>query len=180
MVVVLNEIALAGRTTILELGSGISTIVIARLLAERGGTLTSFEHDPRWADTVRSQLELEGLSAVATVEDAPLGPHAHSLDGAPWYPLEAVAALPGTIDLLLVDGPPGYGEGMAMSRYPALPALAGRLARAAIVILDDADRDSEQEIVARWSAEVTGWSFGVDPATGLAVGSRKPTGPERS
>ena len=101
-----------------------------------------------------------------------LEPHHASWSGAPWYSRESVAHLPGGISLLLIDGPPGYGEGMAHSRYPALPALADRLAQDALVFLDDADREPEREIIARWAEEVPGWSFGIDSASGLAVGSR--------
>ena len=101
-----------------------------------------------------------------------LEPHPASWSGAPWYSSESVALLPAGISLLLIDGPPGYGEGMSHSRYPALPALADRMAGDGMVILDDADREPEREIVAKWSEDVPGWSFGIDAARGIAVGTR--------
>jgi predicted O-methyltransferase YrrM len=171
-VAVLNEIVFGERETIVELGSGISTVVIARLLAERGGTLASVEHDPSWATTARSQLRREGLESVVELSVAPLEPHPETWDGAPWYSFDAIASLPDGVDLLFVDGPPGYGEGMAHSRYPALPALADRLAPHALVILDDANREPEREIVERWQQLLPKWSFGVDDTVGLALGSR--------
>ena len=61
LVAVLNEIAFAERRRIVELGSGVSSIVIGRLLAERGGKLTAVEHDPDWAALVRRQVEREHL-----------------------------------------------------------------------------------------------------------------------
>ena len=169
---VLNEIALAERQTIVELGSGISSIVIGRLLAERGGKLTSVEHDPDWASVVGSQIDREHLGDVVEVVVAPLEPHAESWSGAPWYSHESIARLPDAIDLLLVDGPPGYGKGMSHSRHPAMPALAERMAQNGVVYLDDADREPEREIVARWSEEQPDWTFGIDAANGFAVGSR--------
>ena len=173
LVTALNEIVLAGRETVVELGSGISTVVIGRLLAERGGALTSLEHDPDWAAIVRSQLEREGLGAIVEVSVAPLEPHPQTWDGAPWYSATALHLLPFDIDLLLIDGPPGEGDGMAHSRYPALPALASRLAPGALVVLDDADREPEREIVERWSREMPEWRFGVDASSGIALGSRR-------
>lgn len=155
-----------------ELGSGVSTVVIGRLLAERGGALTTVEHDPDWAAIVSAQLEREGLERAVELLVAPLEPYPQAWDGAPWYAPDAIDSLPGAIDLLLVDGPPGYGEGMAHSRYPALPSLAGRLARGAIVILDDAGRAAERQIIERWSAEMPEWTFGIDASIGLALGSR--------
>jgi hypothetical protein len=172
LVAVLNEIAFAERQEIVELGAGVSTIVIGRLLAERGGALTTVEHDPDWAAIIRAQLEREGLEGVVELLDAPLEPHPQTWDGAPWYSPEVVPVLIGSIELLLVDGPPGYGDGMAHSRYPALPSLADRMAPGGIVILDDADRKAEREIVERWSAELPEWSFGIDEPIGLALGSR--------
>ncbi len=173
LVTVCNEIVLGQRERVVELGSGVSTIVIGRLLTERGGTLTSLEHDPDWAAVVRAQLAREGLEGTVELCVAPLEPHANSWLGAPWYPAEAVATLPSAIDLLLIDGPPGGDEGMAHSRYPALPALAGRLTPAGLVVLDDADREPEREIVDCWMQELPEWTFGVDSATGLALGTRR-------
>ncbi|MDQ3729625.1 MAG: class I SAM-dependent methyltransferase [Actinomycetota bacterium] len=172
LVAVLNEIVFAERRTIVELGAGISTTVIGRLLAERGGTLTTIEHDPDWSAIVSGQLEREGLAGTVKLLGAPLEPHPETWDGAPWYSLDAIASLSDSIELLLVDGPPGYREGMAHSRYPALPALAGRLAPHALVMLDDANREPEREIVERWQQLLPEWSFSVDDAVGLALGRR--------
>ena len=172
LVAIANEIVFGGRREIAELGSGVSTIVLARLLREQGGRLVSLEHDPDWAHFVRDALAREGLGSVARLAEGPLEPHELALEGAPWYSGQAVRELPEAIDLLLVDGPPGYGEGMALSRYPALPVLAGRLATGALVVLDDADRDPEREIVERWSREGGDWEFAVLAAEGIAIGHR--------
>lgn len=170
---VLNEIVFAERREVVELGSGASTLVLARLLRERGGRLTSVEHSPDWAAIVRRQLEREGLTDVARLAEAPLAEHPRGWDGAQWYAASALDELPRSgIELLLVDGPPGYGERAARSRYPALPALAERLAPGALVILDDLQRPGEQEIVERWGREMPEWEFGVDDGTGIAVGQR--------
>lgn len=172
LVAVCNEIALGDRRQVVELGAGVSTVVLARLLRERGGRLTSLEHDSQWARVVRSQLAREDLTGVARLIEAPLEPHPLSLAGARWYPTSAVVELPAEIDLLLVDGPPGYGEGMAHSRYPALPALAGRLASGCLVVLDDAAREAEAEIVARWEADSPEWTFAKHRDAGIAIGRR--------
>ena len=169
LVVVCNEIVLADRREIVELGSGVSTIVLARLVREREGRLTALEHDPEWAGVVRSQLKQEGLTHVARLIEAPLEAHPLALD-APWYAERAVAELPEATELLLVDGPPGYGDGMERSRYPALPVLEPRLSPGAMVILDDANRRGEREILERW-AEL-GWRFGVRESEGVATGTR--------
>lgn len=163
---------LGDRHEVVELGAGVSTVVLARLMRERGGHLTSLEHDPDWARVVSSQLEREGLDGVARLVSARLEPHPLALDGAPWYAASSLEGLPASgVELLLVDGPPGYGAGMARSRYPALPALAERLAPGAVVVLDDAERPGEREIVERWQHELPGWRFGLRAHAGIAVGA---------
>jgi len=167
---VATEISLAERRVVVELGSGASTIVLARLARQLGGRIVAVEHHPGWAGWVRRQLERDGLRDVATVVEAPLAPHPLSLDGAPWYASGALDPVPGSgIELLLVDGPPGYGDGMARSRYPALPVLGSRLAPGALVVLDDAERPGESEILDLWGRD-QGWRFDRRPAERIAIG----------
>ena len=169
---VANEVAYAERRTIVELGSGVSTVVLARLARELGGRIWAVEHHPGWAGWVRRALERDELGDFATVVDAPLEPHPRALDGAPWYAETALEELPAAgIELLLVDGPPGYGDGMAGSRYPALPVLGGRLADGALVVLDDAQREAESEILDAWERD-EGFSFDRRAAERIAIGRR--------
>jgi predicted O-methyltransferase YrrM len=163
----------AGRREIVECGSGVSTIVLARALRERGGRLHALEHDPGWAAFVRSWLERERLDS-ATVIEAPLRPHPLALDGAAWYDAAALPHLPDDgIGLLLVDGPPAGEPGLGRSRYPALPALAERLADDALVVLDDADRPGEAEVLATWEGE-TEFRFRRRAEERIAIGRREP------
>ena len=167
------EIALAERRLVVELGSGVSTVLLARLARQLGGRIVAVEHDPGWAGWVRRQLDRDGLAEHASVIEAPLRPHPLALDGAPWYGPEALDALPGDgIELLLVDGPPGYGDGMARSRYPALPLLAERLSPGALVVLDDAPRAGEAEILDRWEHDLP-FAFDRRGAERIAIGRRR-------
>lgn len=167
---VATEISLAERRLVVELGSGVSTVMLARLERELGGRVFAVEHSAEWAGWVRRALARDGLEEVANVIEAPLRPHPLSLDGAPWYAEDALAALPQEgIELLLVDGPPGYGEGMSRSRFPALPALEARLAPGALVVLDDAERKGEREILDAWERE-SDWRFDRRGAERIAIG----------
>jgi predicted O-methyltransferase YrrM len=152
----------------------VSTIVLARALRGRGGRVHSLEHDSGWARFVGSWLAREGLEEVATVIEAPLAPHPLALDGLAWYGQAALRLLPdGEIDLLLVDGPPAGDPGLGRSRYPALPALADRLADDAIVVLDDVDRPGEARVLAAWEEE-TDFRFQRLDEERIAVGRREP------
>ena len=168
---VCNEIVVADRREVVELGSGVSTVVLGRLLAQQGGRLTSVEHDPDWAGVVRRLLESDGLTEAARLIEGPLEPHSLALDRARWYPESALAQLPAEIDLLLVDGPPGNEEGIERSRHPALPVLGERLGPGAMVVLDDAERPGEQGILENWGTGHADWDFTIRDG-GIAIGVR--------
>jgi len=160
------------RRRIVECGSGFSTLVLARLLHTRGGRLVSLEHDQAWATRVRSDLAAAGLAEIAQVALAPLQPHPLARDGLQWYAQRALRSLPRRIDLLLVDGPPAFEPEIELSRYPALPALAERLAPDATVVLDDIDRRGELRILEAWERDCD-FRFEIRPAERIAVGRRR-------
>lgn len=158
---VLADIVIGNRRRIVELGGGISTFFIGRLLCERGGQLWTVEHDEHWAELLRRQLKQEGLDETVTVVFAPLQPTSRPYSGhALWYAEDRLHELraAGDIELLLVDGPPAHSAGLRHARYPALPCFVGALAPGATVVLDDILRRGEQEIVRRWERE-TGITF---------------------
>lgn len=136
---------------VVECSSGTSTLVLARCMQINGsGKVYSLEHDPVFARQSRQQLERHGLSPWAEILDAPLTAQQFADATWPWY---AVCGLPPDleIDMLVIDGPPKATRSLA--RYPAGPALFGRLSPGAAVFLDDASRPDEQQILRRWAAE---------------------------
>ena len=169
---VCSEVTGRHRRRIVECGSGFSTLVLARLLHTRGGRLVSLEHDQTWATRVRSNLAAAGLAEVARVALAPLEPHPLARDGLQWYAQRALRSLPRRIDLLLVDGPPAFEPEIELSRYPALLALAGRLAPDATVVLDDIDRRGELRTLEAWERDYEFVSE-LRPAERIAVGRRR-------
>ncbi|CAN5591255.1 hypothetical protein BH23CHL8_BH23CHL8_20180 [soil metagenome] len=143
--------------SVVELGSGVSTIVMAaRLKAMGQGRLVALEHEASYAEETRQNLALQGLDDVATVLDAPLADVRVGEAEWRWYSLPE-EGLPSSIELLLVDGPPG--DTGPLARYPALPQLAPRLAPGATIVMDDADRPDEREAARRWQAERPGLSL---------------------
>ena len=152
MVAVLDEIATFGRSQIVECGGGLSTVYIGRLLRERGGTLTTVEHDSEWVASLRRQLAADGLTDTVDVVHAPLE-SSDDLATSPWYSTRRIGALGLTsIDMLIVDGPIATPRHPHI-RQPALPYFYDRLAAGSLVVLDDALRRGEREIAARWSTE---------------------------
>jgi predicted O-methyltransferase YrrM len=150
----LLELVLLERpTVILEAGSGASTLVCAAALKKLGrGQVISLDHDAQFAAQTSAWLTLHELSDYAKIIHAPLVSHSVRGESRRWYDL-AGAGLESTpsIDLIVTDGPPGRDD--ALARYPALPLLHAKLRSGGLVLLDDADRDDEREIVRRWCAE---------------------------
>lgn len=164
LVHVCNLVVHEAPAEVVECGAGVSTVVLARLLQERGtGRLTALEHDPAWAARVDDALARENLTGTARVVLAPLE------DG--WYAAAGVAELPGAIDLLVVDGPPADTDALATARAPALARLGGRLAPGACVVLDDIGRAGEQSVLEGWERE-TPWRFDRLGDEAIAVGRR--------
>jgi hypothetical protein len=56
-------------------------------------------------------------------------------------------------DLVLIDGPMSAWTGRGDCRYGTLPLIRRWLADEAIVIIDDAHRRRERQIIERWTAE---------------------------
>lgn len=135
-----------------ECGSGVSTLwcALARRAFGVEGRHVALEHDAQYVRQTEALLEAHGVADFADVRFAPLQTyHLRDHDWS-WYAKDAWHDLD-QLDLLFVDGPPGVTGPHA--RYPALPLLADRLARDAVVVLDDLVRTDEQELVARWLAE---------------------------
>jgi predicted O-methyltransferase YrrM len=138
---------------IIECGSGVSSIVMGYALREIGrGRLIAFEHLERFVDTGTDLVSRHELSEHVEIVHAPLEPV--ELGGASWqwYGKNVHSVLEGKkADLLFVDGPPG-GTG-PLARYPALPVLKAYLSPDVLVVLDDAERSDEREILERWLKE---------------------------
>jgi hypothetical protein len=150
--------------TVVECGSGISTLVIARCLELRGysGEVFSLEHDPAYSTRTYSWLKDRSLENFAYVHLCPL------VGDPPWYSTASIE-IP-EIDILIIDGPPGhiYPE----SRYGAIN-LFFLLKKDGTIFVDDAIRD--KPIIARWSQEFPSLAWHLEPTErGIATSFPSP------
>ena len=135
---------------IVECGSGVSTLVLARCAEMNGiGHVYSLEHLPDFADKTRQEIARHGLATYATVFTSPLIHHDINNEQWLWYSFQTL--LLDTIDLFVIDGPPG--DTGRLARYPAGPLLFNQLSPHAAVFLDDTYRSEEREILERWGLE---------------------------
>ena len=133
---------------VLELGSGLSTLVMAYALEANGtGKLHALENHSETAVSTRRLLSEHKLQPYALLLDAPL--RQVDVDGGTysWYHHPDYRSL-APIDLLFVDGPEGALA--TMNRYPALPILRDCLAENAVILVDDTYREDETLMLNRW------------------------------
>jgi hypothetical protein len=167
----------SGRRQVVELGSGSSTVVLARAARELGARIVSVEHDRAWAAEIRGLLRRERLDA-ARVVDIPLAeldprlviPSEPTLRApATWYDLAPLREVcPDRINLLVVDGPPAAEAPDVLIRAPALPALEHRLSSGCTVALDDVSRRAERHAAELWR-HALGAELELPPDTDLAL-----------
>jgi hypothetical protein len=138
------EQALKASDSIVECGSGLSTLLIGEVAARRGLSVRSLEHLPAWRERVTGSLLHAGIAA-ARVEDSPI------VDYGSYHWYRVPRDLPQRIGLVICDGPPASTPG---GRYGMLPLLRERLVPGSVVLLDDADRSDEQAIARRWAVSL--------------------------
>lgn len=145
--IVMNEVRQRRPKVVLELGSGISTAVIAQQLKQNQvGHLYSLEDDQAYLRQTQTYLQRAHLASWVSLIHAPL--ESWSLDGQiyHWYAERQLPAI--DIDLIVMDGP-----ALLADRYCALPALWSRLTPGAGILLDDADRGPIRQILQHWQEQ---------------------------
>jgi predicted O-methyltransferase YrrM len=129
---------------VLEIGSGLTTLVLSALVARRGLPVWTLEHHPEFFRNTESKLSRYGIQDVHLTL-APLRDYGDFC----WYepPLDV---LPRDFSLVIADGPPGSVKG---GRFGLLPVLRSHLAPGAVILLDDAQRPQEKAVLRKWASE---------------------------
>jgi predicted O-methyltransferase YrrM len=122
---------------ILDLGSGMSTLVLA--ISAPDSKIISIDNSAEYAEKTRALLSTHSISNVE-IRVAPLTPHSSGVD---WYDVSKLVDL-SDIDLLFIDGPPGSKNDRA--RHPALYECLSKLSPHAVIVIDDAGRDGEKDM----------------------------------
>lgn len=151
-ITVLRQIIMNKPSTIVELGSGVTTVINGYGLEKYNpeGTLYSLDHDNTYADVTRREIAMHGLNQFIELKHAPLKDVQVNGQSFHWYDLSDFNPA-SKIDLLIVDGPPV--ETVDFARYPALPLFSDYLSDTCTVVIHDTNRKQETEIVERWLRE---------------------------
>lgn len=136
---ILEHLRTKGARTIVELGSGASTVALCRDLPD--ASLFSVDDDATYFERTRAQLPAH---AEVMLVHRPLAWQWHG--GAPYLSYEP-GSFPDGVDALLVDGPPHWTRrGREACLYQVMPSLEV----GAQIFLDDYRRSAEQTIVRNW------------------------------
>ncbi len=140
--------------TVLELGSGSSTAIVARALERLGVPARihiAVDHEARFLRNTEEIARMCGVADRVRFEHCPLAP----IDGyaLPWYSRIPQLVAEERLDLVIVDGPPAYSTAQGRAREPALPVLRPFLSDNAVIILDDANRPGEADTIEAWKRQ---------------------------
>ena len=146
---------------ILECGCGLTTLLLGMIADRHGKQVWSLEHLPKWHARVGQVLERCGIQSVRLLL-TPL----RDFGGYSWYDVPRTG-LPGRFSLVICDGPPGRTRG---GRYGLLPQMKLYLDADTVILLDDAAREGDRQVLDRWVADF-GVQFNLQPTNkdGLAV-----------
>jgi len=133
------------RGPILECGTGATTILLAILSERRNIEVWSLEHSLEWKTRLTKVLARNRITR-ARVCWSPLIDYGEFV----WYE-PPLTQMPHEFSLVICDGPPGSTKG---GRYGLLPVLGDRLPTGSTILLDDAARPGELEVIKKWEQEV--------------------------
>jgi len=120
---------------ILDIGSGLSTVLFSEWAAENNAEVISLEHTKKYYESTKKLLNQKvDLRLCDLIETK------HGF----FYKTE----LPNDIDFVLIDGPPG-----SIGRNATFYAVYPHLSKGYLAWLDDADRQGEREILKNWQAD---------------------------
>lgn len=139
---ILEDLRSTGAKSIVEFGSGTSTLRLSRDLPE--ANILSIESDLAFFDETRTNLGLHGGPAKVELVHRPLGWQRHGLSCFRSY---EPGRFPDCVDAVLIDGPPiATRRGREACLYQVFP----KSHRGTRFYLDDYCREAEQQIVLNW------------------------------
>lgn len=140
--VLVEQLAATKAQSVLECGSGLSTLIVALLLRESNRSLISLEHLSPWVSALTNLLQDYGLDKKVRLFHRPLVSYG-SFD---WYDIGDITDLP-SFDLVICDGPPGSTTG---GRIGLVPLMSQLFSPGCTILLDDGNRNGESFIAEAW------------------------------
>jgi hypothetical protein len=155
LAVILNDIIINKRQSIIEFGAGISTLAIANLIKKNNleCSFISVEDNEEWFNYIKSFLMKNDLGQNVKLIYAPLAKSDLALENNLWYSVQVLnenISSDFKFSLAIIDGPAAWKPEIRLSRYPAVPYLINFLSGEFSLYLDDVNRKGEKEIISLW------------------------------
>lgn len=149
---VANDIIINRRTSLIEFGSGASTILLARLFRMNNidASFVSVESDANWIETQEKNLERDGLEGIVTFIHAPVVEGSlHYKNNNRWFCSDTLQKNLGDkmFDVIFADAPKGD---VPYARHGAGAFLRDKLHKSFCLFLDDTNRPDEYELLCEW------------------------------
>jgi predicted O-methyltransferase YrrM len=161
-----NDIVVNNRKSVLEFGSGISTIIVARLIKMNNldCKITTVDESPEWQEIIKKILKEESLLDYVTFVCAPTEPST-DLQQSYEYNSKIVfeAIKDKKYDLVLVDGPSAWQKKNIMSRASNVKFIKDNLTDNFTIFIDNSDRQGETELTKRIAATLNLKPSHLDP-----------------
>ena len=161
-----NEVIINQRESIVEFGSGLSTILLARLAKSLSidFNILSIDENQDWINIIQKVLKKDNTESFVKLVHSPL------VDD--WYNKDIVSRVvhKKNFDMLIIDGPTA-GDKSKKTRYEALSVTYQNLSTQCMILLDDLERVSEKRILDQWSIEFNDFKFSIYSKT-IGVGYR--------
>ncbi|MEM6523791.1 MAG: hypothetical protein AAF693_08370 [Bacteroidota bacterium] len=132
-------------SSILECGSGLSTLVIGYAIEDTECLLVSLEQSEEETQKTQRLIQQHQLNFKHRVYFAPLKEYGYGS----WYDLEKIS-FPSSLDIIIVDGPYEKGK-YGIYRQHAIKILERYINKNTVIILDDANRD--KYIINMWKKQ---------------------------
>jgi hypothetical protein len=130
--------------TVLECGTGLSTIILGVIGKNLNFKVVSLENNPEWSEFIKRELKKRDLKNVEII-DTPIIEY----DNFDWYDTTNIPKKE-QYELIICDGPPSKTKG---GRYGLLPLLSDLFADNFTILLDDLVREEEKKIASLWAKE---------------------------
>ncbi len=151
---VINEIVINNRRVILELGTGVSTVYIAKVAKDLGLELeiVSIDENPDWQNTIGGYLKKLGCEDIVRFCHSDID----EASDCGWYQEDVLSELfvknSFRFDCIIIDAPSTHDHVSARSR--AIPFLmdSGFIQEEYAIYLDDTYRNAEKKIAKDWKA----------------------------
>lgn len=143
-------------TTIVELGSGVSSIISGYVTEKNNhGQVIALDHDAAWGTITQQNIASHNLGHRSQVRVTSVKGQDYQGNTVQAYDVSPLEDLQ-SIDLLFVDGPPDKAD--LGARMPAFLELVDRIADGGAILFDDTIRENYRSNLKSW-ADSNGFSF---------------------